>query len=69
MQVVQLPPAATAQNALEAIPDPVHVRWVIGLRYAEILVLKKLLRAAESRCRLFPGIKSSEAESRQVAGV
>jgi hypothetical protein len=46
-------PAIPAPNdALASIPDPTHVRWLIGVRYAEIAVLKRLLRAAESRNRL-----------------
>jgi hypothetical protein len=52
-------------NPLGAIPDPTHVRWVIGMRYAEILVLKKLLRAAESRDRLF----STPTRDRSPEGV
>lgn len=41
-------------KSLDAIPEPAHLRWVIGMRYAEILVLKKLLRAAEARKILYP---------------
>ena len=41
-------------DAITTIPDSLSVRRLIGTKYAEILVLKRLLRAAESRSRLFP---------------
>ncbi len=62
------PPPQT-QDTLAAIPEPIEVRWLIGVKYAEILVLKKLLRAAESRDRLFPSPASPNAEQREVAHV
>jgi hypothetical protein len=48
---------------LSAIPDPWKVRAEIGRRYHEIAVLKRLLRAAETRDHLLtppatvPGVR------------
>jgi hypothetical protein len=58
-----VPPAPTRpQDDLAAIPDPTHVRYLIGTRYAEIRVLKKLLRAAESRNKLFPSTTAAQPQ-------
>ncbi len=54
-------------DALASIPDPLHVRWVIAMRHAEILVLRKLLRAAESRSRLFPSDATQSDRSPEVS--
>jgi len=50
-------------DSLSAIPDPWKVRAEIGRRYHEIAVLKRLLRAAETRDHLLtppatvPGVR------------
>lgn len=56
-------------DPLDAIPDPTHLRWVIGMRYAEILILKKLLKVADSRCRLFTVETAAAPERKEAAHV
>lgn len=60
-------PTPIPDSPLAAIPDPLQLRWVIGMRYAEILVLKKLLRVVESRDRLFQS-KAESDERQEVTG-
>jgi hypothetical protein len=59
--VTDQPTTIRDEDPLAAIPHPSEVRRLIGMRYAEILILKKLLRAAESRDHLFP-VSSGEHE-------
>lgn len=65
------PESPLPSGALATIPDPLYVRRLIGTRYAEILVLKRLLRAAESRNRLFPTSppESDSDKTPEVTGV
>jgi hypothetical protein len=50
MQTAVLPP----DSPVGQIPPPQELRVIIARRYAEIAVLKRLLKAAESKSRLCP---------------
>ena len=41
-------------NLVDLIPTPTELRLIIGRRYAELTVLRRLLKAAESKARLCP---------------
>jgi hypothetical protein len=41
-------------NPIEVIPTPSELRRIIGTRYAELTVLRRLLKVAEEKARLCP---------------
>ena len=41
-------------NPIAAVPPPADIRQMIGIRAAELSLLRRLLRLAESRDRLLP---------------
>lgn len=56
------PAVQQAPNPVSSIPAPDAVRVAIAEKYAEIKVLRRLLKASEAKARLCPA-------GREVAGV
>lgn len=47
-------PAPPLPDLIATVPPPADIRQMIGLRAAELSLLRRLLRLAESRDRLLP---------------
>jgi hypothetical protein len=47
-------PAPLLPDPIAAVPAPADIRQMIGIRAAELSLLRRLLRLAESRDRLLP---------------
>ena len=57
-------PTALLPGPIATVPPPADIRQMIGIRSAELKLLQRLLKVAESRDRLFPADLLSQAAER-----